>query len=238
MAAELSAACSGGDVLSSSEFQVTISDDGRDVAAGTFNLSAEPVLIPPNQGVRREFVFPAGMYWRPPELLSDSLTVTAKAGGGPALGATSSVSEATTLTAVAAAPPAHGSPDAAAGAGLRDLAAADHAEVKSGLENRWVPQISSKREGLVAERITWNNAEILRDHLSLRQRFDDVRLVWSGDWRTFSGPDWWVTVVGQPSDNAEVANRWCDEQGLDSDHCYAKMISSTRGEDGTTVLRK
>jgi hypothetical protein len=238
VSAELSAACSSGDVVSDSAFQVTISDGGRDVAAGTFNLSAEPMVIPPNQGVRREFVFPAGMYWRPPELLSKSLTVIARNGGGPALGATSSVSEVSTLTAVEAAPPAHGSPDAAAEAGLLDLAAADHAEVKSRLENRWVPQISSKRTGLVAEGITWDEAEILREHLSLRQRFDDVRLVRSADWRTFSGPNWWITVAGQPSDSAQTANRWCDEQGLDADHCYAKIISSTLDEDGTTVLRK
>ena len=57
------------------------------------------------------------------------------------------------------------------------------------------------------------------------------------DWRTFNGPDWWVTVVGSPSTDAAPALGWCDAHGLDADHCYAKIISSTRGVDGTTVLR-
>jgi hypothetical protein len=91
---------------------------------------------------------------------------------------------------------------------------------------------------LVAEGITWDNADILRNHLTFRQRYDDVRLVWSGDWRTFSGPDFWVTVVGTPSFDAGTANAWCDSHGIDADNCFAKVISGMFGQEGTTVMRK
>ena len=70
------------------------------------------------------------------------------------------------------------------------------------------------------------------------QQFDDVRLVSSGDWTTFDGSNWWITVVGEPSSDASSANRWCDVHGIDAFNCFAKMISSAFGPQGTTVLRK
>ena len=106
------------------------------------------------------------------------------------------------------------------------------------LQQWWLPQVSSKRPGLVAEGITWTNADILRDHLALRQRFPQARLVWSGDWTTFSSSNWWVTIVALPMTTPQQANGWCDAQGLDADHCFAKMISSVLGPDGTTVYPK
>jgi len=106
------------------------------------------------------------------------------------------------------------------------------------LQQWWLPEVSSKRPGLVAEGITWANAEILRDHLALRQRFPRARLVRSSDWTTFGSPNWWVTIVALPMTTPQQANGWCDAQGLDADHCFAKMISSVLGPDGTTVYRK
>ena len=144
----------------------------------------------------------------------------------------------TTLTATQYAAPAVAGPDQAALTALQDLAASDRGAVARDLENRWAPQISSKRPGLYAEGITWTPSEILREHLSLRQRYPDVKLVWSGDWRTFNDPDWWVTTVGLPYPTADGALGWCANNGFDADHCYAKIISRTRGVDGTTVLRK
>lgn len=234
---DVSAVCSSGDVVSSSAFQVTVTDSGRDVASGVFDLAADPVVVPPGDTVRHEFVFPAGMYWRPPGLLSNDLSVTVADSGGSS-STTPIAGGSTTSVAVAAGAPTYGSAEDAALTGLRELAASDLSTVRGSLENRWVPQISSKRLGLVAEGIVWSNSEILREHLSLRQRYPDVRLVWSGDWNTFSGPDWWVTVVGAPFSDAGPALGWCETHGLDADHCYAKIISSTRGVDGTTVLQK
>ena len=70
------------------------------------------------------------------------------------------------------------------------------------------------------------NVDILRDHLTLRRRYDGVQLVSSEDWSTFNGANWWITVVAQPSSDAASANRWCDARGIDPFNCFAKMITS------------
>jgi hypothetical protein len=176
------------------------------------------------------------MYWRPPELMNDTVTTTISDSGSSA-GSDSVANGASTLTAVKGATPGHGSVDGTAAKALQELRAHDYPQVEA-LQNRWVPQISSKRVGLVAEGITFGNADILRNHLTLRQRYDDVRLVLSGQWSTFSSPDFWVTVVGQPSVDAGIANGWCDSQGIDAGNCFAKWISNTIGPEGTTVMRK
>jgi len=110
--------------------------------------------------------------------------------------------------------------------------------VRNTMSNRWAPQVSSKRVGLVVEGKTLTSADILRNHLALRQRFSGARLVWSGQWTTFSGPDFWVTVVGPPLPTANDANRWCDSNGFGVDDCFAKFLSTLFGVEGTTVYRK
>lgn len=238
---ELSANCADGDVLTDPSFGLTISDGATDVAAGTFDVRSDPIVIPPGGTAEREFVFPNGMYWRIPDVMSSSGSgldvVATEASAATASGG--AVSDGgTTLTASGELPPAHGSPDDAALATLNDLVVSDRSYVAQNLADRWIPQISSKRPGLVADGITWAPAEILREHLALRQRYDDVRLLWSGEWNTFSEPDWWVTVVGIPSREPESALKWCVSAQLDADHCYAKIVSTTRGTDGTTKLQK
>jgi hypothetical protein len=37
---------------------------------------------------------------------------------------------------------------------------------------------------------------ILNDHQQLPQSYSGVRFLWSGNWSTFSGSDFWVTIVG------------------------------------------
>jgi hypothetical protein len=64
------------------------------------------------------------------------------------------------------------------------------------MSNRWIPQLISKRPGLVADGITWHNAAILREYLQLGQQYPGARLLWSGDWSTFSAGHFWVTVAG------------------------------------------
>jgi hypothetical protein len=139
---------------------------------------------------------------------------------------------------VASAKPAYGSVDGVAEAVLKELRESDLPVVQSTIANRWVPQVSSKRVGLVAAGTTWTNADILRDHLALRQRFSGARLVWSGQWTTFNAPDFWVTVVGPSLPAAADANRWCDSNGFEIDDCFAKFISTLFGVEGTTVYRK
>jgi hypothetical protein len=220
--------------LSGSNVQISVSDGNNDVAAGIFDLDAQPIMVDGRSTQR--LVFPAGMYWRTSELVSSSVTVDIS--GLTQDFAPGSSSDSGPVTAARPLNPAHGSVDSVAGAALTELSRSDYAAVRASVANRWVPQISSKKLGLFTDGITYANADILRDHLNLRQRYEGVRLIWSGNWTTFSGPEWWVTVVGTPSDSAATANGWCDAHNIDSWNCLAKYVSDTVGPDGTTVVRR
>jgi hypothetical protein len=230
--------CRGGDTESNSALEVTVADGRRDVAAGSFDFSSEPLTLEPGVPSRRTLIFPPGMYWRTPNMLSGSPQLQAKRTGESAPSSARADSGPATIVAAAPAEPAYGSVDGVAEAVLKELRDSDFSTVRNGLSNRWVPQVSSKRVGLVIDGKTWTNADILRDHLALRQRFSGARLVWSGQWSTFSDPDFWVTVVGPPLPFAEDANRWCDANGFDVNDCFAKFISSLFGVEGTTVYRR
>lgn len=220
--------------LSGANVQVAVSDGAKDVAAGVFNLSSQPVTI--DGQTTQRFVFPVGMYWRTPELTSSEVTAEITGLSHQVSSVPSTGSGA--VTAQQAVAPRYGTVDSVAAAALAELSGADYPFVRSNLANRWMPQISSKRIGLVTDGITYSDPDILRDHLIRRQQYDGVRLLWSGNWSTFSGPDWWVTIVGSPSNDAATANRWCDAHNIDSWNCLAKYVSDTVGPDGTTVIRR
>jgi serine/threonine protein kinase len=118
---------------------------------------------------------------------------------------------------------------------LRQIANDDRPSVSAQLADRWVPQLSSKRPGVVDNGVVWDNAMTLREHLQLRQRYPGVRLLWSGDWSTFSGPDFWVTVAGITFADSAGALAWCRNQGFDKDHCAAKIVSTTHPVEGSTA---
>lgn len=102
------------------------------------------------------------------------------------------------------------------------------------IEGKWVPQLSSKQVGLVAEGMTWDNEDILAEHEQLRDKHPDVLLLWSGDYASFQSGDFWVTIVGKPYSDKEDALRWCTASGYSIENCIAKKISSSGGSDGTT----
>ncbi|MGO9152277.1 serine/threonine-protein kinase [Mycobacterium sp.] len=118
---------------------------------------------------------------------------------------------------------------------LREIATDDRPFVNARLTDSWVPQLSSKRPGVVDNGMVWDNAMTLQEHLQLRQRFPGARLLWSGDWSTFSAPDFWVTVAGITFGNSAGALAWCRDHGFDRDHCAAKVVSTTHGVDGSTA---
>ncbi|HEX3588349.1 MAG TPA: hypothetical protein VHV74_01870 [Pseudonocardiaceae bacterium] len=101
----------------------------------------------------------------------------------------------------------------------------------------WVPQLSSKRPGLVADGITYDYLHIWANFQQLRSEYPTTLLLWSGDYVSFKSPNFYVTVVGQPSSDGPSANEWCDEAGLAPDDCYAKFLSHEGGPSGTTLLR-
>jgi serine/threonine-protein kinase len=118
---------------------------------------------------------------------------------------------------------------------LHQIANDDRSYVSAQLADRWVPQLSSKRPGVVDNGVVWDNTMTLREHLQLRQRYPNVRLLWSGDWSTFSGSDFWVTVAGITFADSSGPLAWCTSQGFDRDHCAAKLISTTHPEPGSTA---
>ncbi|WP_230981586.1 hypothetical protein [Mycobacterium malmoense] len=126
-------------------------------------------------------------------------------------------------------------PEAASLQQLQQLASSDSPFVKAELANWWVPQLSSKRPGVVDDGVVWDNVRTLQEHLQLRQQYPRVRLLWSGDWSTFSAPDFWVTVAGVTFPESSGALTWCSNQGLDSDHCAAKIVSTTHPIEGSTA---
>lgn len=228
--------CAGGDSESGSSVRITVADGERDIAAGLFDFSEAPMVMEPGVVARRTLVFPAGTYWRTTDMFSGAPQLVlhpgeqsdrAEAGSSPGR-----------LVAKAPAKPEHGSIDGVAEAVLKEIRDADYGYVADSIANRWVSQISSKKPGLVVDGKTLSSADVLQDHLDLRSQYGGARLVWSGQWSTFSSPDWWVTVVGPPRLAAGEANRWCDAEGFGIDDCFAKFVSSIFGAEGTTAYRK
>lgn len=119
---------------------------------------------------------------------------------------------------------------------LQAIARDDRPSVMAILADKWIPQISSKKLGLVAKGITWDHEAILAEHLRLRNNYPDVKLLWSGDWSTFDAPNFWVTVVGLYSDDPYDVLGWCIDEGFDRDNCIAKVVSTTHPVAGSTKL--
>jgi hypothetical protein len=67
------------------------------------------------------------------------------------------------------------------------------------------------------------------------KRYPGARLLWSGNWSTISGQDFWVTVAGITFGDSAGAPAWCRYQGFDRDHCAAKLVSNTHLVDGSTA---
>lgn len=230
--------CPGEPIEADGELRVTVADGQRDIAAAVFDFASYPLALEPGVPARRTLVFTHGMYWRTPDMVSVTPTVTAHRGAATVAEVTPPrTSGFDMLLASAPALPEHGSVDGVARAVLRELRGADYTHALQNLANRWVPQISSTKTGRVVDGVTVTAAEVLQDHLALRHRFAGARLIWSGHWTTFDSPDWWVTVVGPPRLSPQDANRWCDANGFGVDDCFAKLISSVSGAEGTTVYR-
>ncbi|HEY2221366.1 hypothetical protein [Actinomycetospora sp.] len=104
-------------------------------------------------------------------------------------------------------------------------------------DGSWVPQVSSKRVGLVADGITYDNDAIWRQFSTISSAHPDARLLWSGDWASFSQSGFWVTVIDEPSASAASANAWCDAQGFPADQCFAHRLLTTSAPGKNTVPR-
>ncbi|MFC8530157.1 PQQ-binding-like beta-propeller repeat protein [Nocardia sp. NPDC057227] len=261
---ELRAHCATGDILASDALRITVTDRGRPIAAGVFDLSATPLHLPATSpgsngttSVQQDFEFPVGTFWRLPNSIGDRPDPGAVRARGGSTQLVECVDQGTNQGPAGARPPANSaarsyvaahsgtSPadaDRAALDALRAQADADRPSVTRDLADRWVPQLSAKREGLVAPDVdgrvvTWTPSAILEQHLRLRLRYPEVRLVYSDDWRTFDLRGWWVTLAGVTHRDPGGAKRWCDDRGIAVDECFAKLVSNTRDSRGTTEYR-
>lgn len=106
------------------------------------------------------------------------------------------------------------------------------------LVGSWVPQLSSKKPGLVANGVTYDYLAIWQDFQKLKSQYPMALLIWSGDFSTYQSADFWVTIVAQPYSDGTSANGWCDNASIDANDCYAKLLSHTAGPTGATVLRQ
>jgi len=138
-------------------------------------------------------------------------------------------------TAAAPPPTRRMDPEEAAAVQLTQIAAADRPLVSSQLADRWIPQLSSKRPGVVDDGIVWDNTSTLQEYLKFQQQYD-AKLLWSGDWSTFDGRNFWVTVVPATFSSPDGALQWCTDNGFDSWHCLAKLVSTTRPIAGSTKV--
>ena len=132
-------------------------------------------------------------------------------------------------------PTAARNPEVSSSAQLRQISLGDHTVVSTQGADRWVPQLSSKRPGVVDQGVVWDNELTLEEHLRLRQEYG-AKLLWSGDWSTFDAPNFWVTIAPISYPDASGALAWCSDHGFDRNHCYAKLISTTHAVAGSTAF--
>ncbi len=128
------------------------------------------------------------------------------------------------------------SDEAAAQTTLEQQVATDRTSAEA-LADRWVPQLSSKNDGLVADGTTYDRRAIWADFTTTRQAYPSALLLWSGDYSSFTKGDFWITVVNTPFTTGAAANAWCAAEHLDADHCFAKLVSHTHGPKGSTLPR-
>jgi serine/threonine-protein kinase len=119
---------------------------------------------------------------------------------------------------------------------LRRRLDGDAATVES-LVGKWIPQLSSKREGDVVDGTRYDAAAVLADFNGWKERVPSSVLTRSERFTSFRGQNYYVTLAAEPFDNAEDANAWCDDQGLAPDDCFAKRLSHSEGPSGNTRSR-
>ncbi|OLR89658.1 zinc ribbon domain-containing protein [Actinokineospora bangkokensis] len=121
-------------------------------------------------------------------------------------------------------------------AALEEQVSQDRATAET-LIGQWVPQLSSKKPGMVVGGVAYGYVEVWEDFESLHAQYPDAVLLWSGDYPTYKNADYWVTVIPTGYGTGEAANAWCDARSIPSDGCYAKLLSHSGGAEGSSKPR-
>ena len=119
---------------------------------------------------------------------------------------------------------------------LRRRLDGDAATVES-LVGKWIPQLSSKREGDVVGGTRYDAAAVLADFNGWQERVPSSVLTRSERFTSFRGQGFWVTLAAEPFDTAEAANAWCVTKALTPGDCFAKRLSHSDGPSGNTRPR-
>ncbi len=123
----------------------------------------------------------------------------------------------------------------AALAQLQATAAHDRSSVPV---DQWVAQLSSKKPGTEDDGIVYDNSAIWSHFLRMRQSYAqrkiDLALLWSGDWSTFDGRDYWVIITAGTFRTPDDALAWCRSEQYTWDDCVAKLVSTTHPVAGST----
>ena len=243
---KVTASCPSGDVLGGTGDHVELRGPSRSdgtgpadavVASGDFDFSGSPLVIS-GSGTTLTLHFGSGHFYRTADdmdLTTIVVTCAPDRGSAPTA-ATPGASSPSSATAATTSKD-NTLEETAAKDSLRWQADHDKSSVK-GVSGKWVPQLSSKKSGMVADGITWDNRTTLQEFLKLRQKYSDAKLLYSDEWPVFdSGGQYWVTIVATPYGSADEANAWCSAEGFDADHCFAKYIDTKGSSEGTTVNR-
>jgi hypothetical protein len=243
--------CEIGQSLDDPTASFTLTSAGSTVADATFDFSSRPVVVPAQGSSQAELVFGPGTFVDLATVETLGLGGASGSSGGAAgldlvfsytctdaPGGTTSSDRPEVAGEAIAVPVAATTTEGDALDRLGEIAAADAPFVESDVIDRWVPQISSKRPDVpLPDGTVWTALAILEDHRSWREQFPRVRLLWSGDYSTFAMTDYWVTIVAVSFDTPEGALGWCDAHALPGEDCYAKLISHTHPQDGSTRHR-
>lgn len=119
-------------------------------------------------------------------------------------------------------------------AALQAQLATDRPAVEA-LVGQWVPQLSSKTYGMVANGITYDYLEIWQDFESISQAHPGALLAWSSDYSSFQLANYYVTLLPISYSSGSQAAGWCTSNGLGPNDCYGKLISHTAGPRGSSV---
>ena len=243
---KVTASCPSGDVLGGTGDHVELRGPSRSdgtgpadavVASGDFDFSGSPLVIS-GSGTTLTLHFGSGHFYRTADdmdLTTIVVTCAPDRGSAPTA-ATPGASSPSSATAATTSKD-NTLEETAAKDSLRWQADHDKSSVK-GVSGKWVPQLSSKKSGMVADGITWDNRATLQEFLELRQKYPSAKLLYSEDWPVFdAGGQYWVTIAGTPYSTAAEANAWCEAQGFDAEHCFAKYIDTKGPSEGTTVNR-
>lgn len=225
---ELTSSCGGAATLAAPSATVTVTSSAGEYAAGIFDFSSTTLRTSGAEPGTATLLFPADSSFTTTSELDAAIQnggvtveVTSNSGAAPP---SAPAGASTTGVEVSADRSPYGDRELQSKArqALHRIAAADE-PVTERLVGEWLPQLSSKYEGLLWRGITYDATTILQTHRDLAARHVPTVLVNSSDWE-FLERDMWVSLLAKPQGTEAVAERWCARHGYTIVECDAKQL--------------